>query len=53
MRVATRSERGLALVEVSDTGVGMTADEAAHAFDRFWRAPGAAEVPGTWPALFS
>ena len=47
VRVATRSERGLALVEVSDTGVGMTADEAARAFDRFWRAPGAADVPGT------
>lgn len=47
VRVATRVEDGRALLEVSDTGVGMTADEAAHAFDRFWRAPGSAAVPGT------
>ena len=47
VRVATRVEDGRALLEVSDTGVGMTADEAAHAFDRFWRAPGSAAIPGT------
>lgn len=47
VRVATRVEDGRALFEVSDTGVGMTADEAAHSFDRFWRAPGSAAVPGT------
>jgi len=27
-----------AVVEVSDNGPGLTADEAAHAFDQFWRA---------------
>ena len=27
-----------AIFEISDTGPGMTADDAAHAFERFWRA---------------
>ncbi|MDE3113619.1 MAG: HAMP domain-containing histidine kinase [Chloroflexota bacterium] len=45
--VATRNGDGRALLEVRDTGIGMTREEAAHAFDRFWRAPHAAEVPGS------
>ncbi|MDE3102304.1 MAG: HAMP domain-containing histidine kinase [Chloroflexota bacterium] len=45
--VATRNGDGRALLEVRDTGIGMSADEAAHAFDRFWRAPGATDVPGS------
>lgn len=47
VRLATRDGDGRAVLEVRDTGVGMTADEAAHAFDRFWRAPGATNVPGS------
>jgi len=47
VRVSTRGQDGRALVEVSDTGIGMTDDEASHAFDRFWRAPGASSTPGS------
>jgi signal transduction histidine kinase len=47
VRVTTRAQDGRALVQVSDTGMGMTAEEASRAFDRFWRAPGAAGVPGS------
>nr|WP_249776459.1 ATP-binding protein [Leifsonia sp. C5G2] len=38
-----------ATIVVSDTGPGMSEDELAHAFDRFYRAPGMerAAVPGT------
>lgn len=33
------SQRGAeAVIEVTDTGIGMTRDEVDHAFDRFWRA---------------
>jgi len=41
------SVRGAAVhIVVSDTGHGMSLDEAHHAFDRFWRAPSARTVPG-------
>ncbi len=33
---------GLVHVAVKDEGPGMSAEQRAHAFDRFWRAPGAA-----------
>ncbi len=45
--VDTRDGDRRAVLEVRDTGPGMTAEEAAHAFDRFWRAPGASGVPGS------
>ncbi|MEA2156242.1 MAG: two-component system, OmpR family, sensor kinase, partial [Solirubrobacteraceae bacterium] len=32
---------GRARVTVADEGPGLSADEAAHAFERFWRGPGA------------
>jgi heavy metal sensor kinase len=35
VRVARRD--GWATLTVSDTGIGMSAEELAHAFDRFWR----------------
>jgi two-component system OmpR family sensor kinase len=40
VRVAVRRDgtTGTAVAEVSDDGPGMSADEAAHAFDRFYRA---------------
>jgi signal transduction histidine kinase len=34
---------GRAAVTVRDQGPGLTPDEAAHAFERFWRGPGARE----------
>jgi two-component system OmpR family sensor kinase len=39
--VTTRREGGRALLVVADEGPGLSADEAAHAFERFWRGPGA------------
>jgi two-component system OmpR family sensor kinase len=36
VRVGTRDDS--AVIEVSDNGAGMSADEATRAFDRFWRA---------------
>ncbi|MEV4293608.1 sensor histidine kinase [Microbispora rosea] len=38
---------GLVEVRVSDSGPGLTADELAHACDRFWRSPRHQDVPGT------
>ncbi|APW39883.1 histidine kinase [Rhodoferax koreense] len=40
---ASRTEPGLAVIEVEDNGPGLAADELAHVFERFWRA---SEVPG-------
>jgi two-component system OmpR family sensor kinase len=37
-RVRVRREDGSALVEVEDTGPGMTPEQTAHAFERFYRA---------------
>lgn len=34
-------------VRVTDRGVGMSAEELAHLFERFWRAAGASEIPGS------
>jgi signal transduction histidine kinase len=34
-------------VRVTDRGIGMSAEELGHLFERFWRAPKAAEVPGS------
>ena len=47
VRVATRFQDGLALVQVSDNGIGMTPEESSRAFDRFWRAPSSSGVPGS------
>lgn len=35
--VSVSRETGWAVLQVSDTGIGMSEDELAHAFDRFWR----------------
>jgi two-component system sensor histidine kinase BaeS len=40
--VRLRAEAAAVILEVVDTGSGMDADAAAHAFDRFWRAGDAA-----------
>jgi signal transduction histidine kinase len=46
VRVTVGEHAGAAVVRVHDTGVGMDADTAAHAFDRFWRADEARSLPG-------
>ena len=38
VRVAVRSDSDLAHLSVADEGPGMTAEQAAHAFERFYRA---------------
>jgi signal transduction histidine kinase len=35
--VETRASNGIATISVADEGAGLRADEAEHAFDRFWR----------------
>ncbi|MGQ0826412.1 MAG: sensor histidine kinase [Actinomycetota bacterium] len=38
IRVSVTNGDGEAVIEVADEGPGMSAEDAAHAFDRFWRA---------------
>jgi two-component system, OmpR family, sensor kinase len=45
--IAVRETAGRALVTVSDSGPGLTAEAAQHAFERFWRAPTAEGPPGS------
>ncbi|WP_188187379.1 sensor histidine kinase [Nonomuraea sp. SYSU D8015] len=45
--VRARAEDGHAVVEVSDRGPGLTEDEAARVFERFYRAPGARSRDGS------
>lgn len=48
VRVTVRGEDTTVKVAVSDSGLGMSPDEVAQAFDSFWRAPSSHEgaVPG-------
>lgn len=34
-------------IRVADRGIGMSAEEQAHVFDRFWRAERASDIPGS------
>jgi signal transduction histidine kinase/CheY-like chemotaxis protein len=48
IHVGAEADRAWVRIVVADSGIGMTADEAEHVFDRFYRAPGrAGGVPGT------
>jgi signal transduction histidine kinase len=40
-------EEGSAILTVADDGGGMSAEELAHAFDRFWRSDASRERPGS------
>lgn len=44
--VAVEGDGDVAVITVADDGGGMSADEAAHAFDRFWRAEKSRVRPG-------
>lgn len=46
IEITVSSTGKLAHIVVRDRGIGMTADETAHAFDRFWRAQEARATPG-------
>jgi len=41
IRVSVRTDNGCAIVEVSDTGIGIAEEDRAHVFSRFWRADAA------------
>jgi signal transduction histidine kinase len=46
LRVSTRADRGTVLVEIADTGAGMSPETAAHAFDPFFTTKGVGEGTG-------
>ena len=47
--VSLQAHDGVAVIEVSDTGVGLAEDEQDHLFERFFRSSRASEdaIPGT------
>ena len=44
--VRVRAERSVAIVEVADRGLGISAADQARIFERFYRAPSASHRPG-------
>ncbi|HET9082502.1 MAG TPA: ATP-binding protein [Trebonia sp.] len=49
--IRTRQDGPSAVLEVSDTGVGIPADELPHVFERFWRGRAAARTSGSGVGL--
>jgi signal transduction histidine kinase len=47
IRVSVDGNDGWASLEIADQGVGMTAEQAAKAFERFWRADQSGKHPGS------
>ena len=45
--IADRRDGPNAVLEVTDTGIGIPAGELPHIFDRFWRGRGAAQTSGS------
>jgi two-component system sensor histidine kinase BaeS len=45
--IAARRDGPNAVLEVTDTGIGIPAGELPHIFDRFWRGQGAAQTSGS------
>jgi signal transduction histidine kinase len=45
--IQVRQDSGRARVTVTDAGRGLTAEQAEHAFERFWRTPVADSPPGS------
>jgi signal transduction histidine kinase len=46
LRISTRLERGAVVVEIGDTGTGMTSETLEHAFDPFYTTKGVGEGTG-------
>ena len=46
VEVTTSVAGDVSITQVRDRGIGMTADQVAHAFERFWRADDARSTPG-------
>ena len=47
VRLALRTEAGMAVVEVADDGPGVSPEDRERIFDRFYRAPSLRNTPGT------